>query len=129
MSLATKDIPSLRKFALEMPSYPHTRLHVGPSSSVVVSGPYIQLLDNTYAFFELAYKMVLTEHCLFSSSGAIVAVADEPTTTKSGPIRCSAVDDKWRWVVAAGDDKKLRVWDINDALKMVSERCAQWIFS
>ncbi|TCD69470.1 tRNA (guanine-N(7)-)-methyltransferase non-catalytic subunit trm82 [Steccherinum ochraceum] len=85
-----------------MPSYPHTRLHVGPSSSVVVSGPYIQLVNN--------------------ASGAITAIADESTTTKSGPIRCSAVDTKWKWVVAAGDDKKLRVWDINDNLKMVSER-------
>lgn len=41
---------------------------------------------------------------------------------KSGPIRCCAVDSKYAHAITAGDDKKLKVWDITEGLKLVSER-------
>ncbi|THH27790.1 hypothetical protein EUX98_g6388 [Antrodiella citrinella] len=85
-----------------MSFYPHTRLHIGSTSTIVVSGPYIELVQN--------------------GTGAIEATVDDPVTIKSGPIRCSAVDSTWRYLVTAAEDKKLRVWDLQKGLKMLSER-------
>ncbi|OBZ66832.1 tRNA (guanine-N(7)-)-methyltransferase non-catalytic subunit TRM82 [Grifola frondosa] len=40
---------------------------------------------------------------------------------KSGPIRCSAVDGSSTHAITTGEDKKLKVWQI-DGLKLLSER-------
>lgn len=40
---------------------------------------------------------------------------------KSGPVRCGAVDNAFIHLVTSGDDKRLKVWQI-DGLKLLSER-------
>ncbi|KAH8103828.1 WD40-repeat-containing domain protein [Cristinia sonorae] len=85
-----------------MPVFPYTRLHIGPTFSVVLSGPHIQLVTN--------------------ATGNVEVSVDSQPATKGGPIRCSAVDTKWKWLVTAGEDKKLKVWDLTDRLKKLSER-------
>ena len=40
---------------------------------------------------------------------------------KSGPIRCAAVNTSFTHLVTTGDDKKLKVWQI-DGLKLLSTR-------
>ena len=49
---------------------------------------------------------------------------DEKTVSdllKSGPIRFSAVDTKFEHLVTVGEDKKLKVWEL-DGLKLRSQR-------
>ena len=43
---------------------------------------------------------------------------------KSGPIRCAAVDSTFTHVITTGDDKKLKVWQVADEFKLLSERYA-----
>lgn len=40
---------------------------------------------------------------------------------KSGPVRCSAVDRDFSRLVTTGDDKKLKVWEV-ETFKLLSER-------
>lgn len=41
---------------------------------------------------------------------------------KSGAVRCAAVDFEFKHVVTSGEDKQLKVWEV-DGLKLLSERC------
>ena len=40
---------------------------------------------------------------------------------KSGHVRCAAVDKEFRYLITAGEDKMLKVWEL-DGLKLLSER-------
>ncbi|KAG6869202.1 hypothetical protein C0993_009065 [Termitomyces sp. T159_Od127] len=42
-------------------------------------------------------------------------------TASAGPVRCAAVDQGFRYLATAGDDKTLKLWQI-DGLKLVNER-------
>ncbi|KAJ3008349.1 hypothetical protein NUW54_g3188 [Trametes sanguinea] len=42
--------------------------------------------------------------------------------TKTGPLRCAAVDSTFTHAITTGDDKKLKVWQVGDELKLLSER-------
>ncbi|KAF8074939.1 quinon protein alcohol dehydrogenase-like superfamily [Lyophyllum atratum] len=80
-----------------MPHYPHTQLLPGPASTTVISGPHIQVLD--------------------SSTGAIRHAA----TDAAGPVRCAAIDAQGKHLATAGDDKMLKIWEI-EGLTLVNER-------
>lgn len=40
---------------------------------------------------------------------------------KAGPIRCTAVDAGFVYLITSGDDKKMKVWQV-EGLKLLSER-------
>ena len=40
---------------------------------------------------------------------------------KSGPVRCAAVDEKSKYLITTGEDKILKLWEV-DGLKLLSER-------
>jgi len=42
---------------------------------------------------------------------------------KSGPIRCAAVEKELKYLITTGEDKTLKLWEV-DGLKLLSERYA-----
>ncbi|KAK7025061.1 guanine-N(7)--methyltransferase non-catalytic subunit TRM82 [Favolaschia claudopus] len=90
-----------------MSLFPHTRLFVEPSLAIVISGPHIQILD--------------------AGTGDLTATtanfpdAEKESVLKSGPIRVAAVDALGTHLVTCGDDKILKLWQI-DGLKLLNER-------
>ena len=40
---------------------------------------------------------------------------------KSGIIRCAAVDGEFKYLITSGEDKMLKVWEL-DGMKLLSER-------
>jgi hypothetical protein len=48
---------------------------------------------------------------------------EEDKVLKSGPIRCAAVSEAFKYLAEVGEDKVLKVWDVNE-FKVVSSRCA-----
>ncbi|KAL6305963.1 WD40-repeat-containing domain protein [Sparassis latifolia] len=87
--------------------YPHSRLLLGPSHAVVVSGPHIQVINTRSG--EIVHSTVDLEG------------AEKDALLKSGPVRCAAADSEFLRIITTGDDKKLKVWQI-DGLKLLSER-------
>jgi tRNA (guanine-N(7)-)-methyltransferase subunit TRM82 len=61
-----------------------------------------------------------TGHLLHST-----ALIDEEETRKalikSGHVRCAAVDREFRYLITSGEDKILKVWEL-EGLKLLSER-------
>ncbi|KAH9951156.1 WD40-repeat-containing domain protein [Amylocystis lapponica] len=90
-----------------MAGFPHTHLLLGPSRAIVISGPHIQIVD------------VQTGDILQSTVHFSGATKD--VLLKSGPIRCCAVDEACTHLVTAGEDKRLKVWQV-DGLQPLSER-------
>ncbi|KAA1469145.1 WD40 repeat-like protein [Dentipellis sp. KUC8613] len=87
--------------------FPHTRLFPSSEKTVVISGPHIQVLSSE------------SGEILFSTLSLEDSVKD--AVVKSGPIRCAAVDSSFTHLATAGDDKKLKVWEV-EGLKLVNER-------
>lgn len=52
--------------------------------------------------------------------------AEKDKLLKSGPVRCAAVDAAFVHVVTSGEDKHLKVWEV-ESLKLVSERCVSFL--
>jgi WD40 repeat protein len=46
---------------------------------------------------------------------------DKDALLKSGPIRCVAVDNEYKYLVVCGDDKILKVWEM-EGLNLLSQR-------
>ncbi|KAJ7625526.1 WD40 repeat-like protein [Roridomyces roridus] len=89
-------------------SFPHTKLLFPSSSStLVLSGPHIQLVD--------------------SRTGALLATttdrdgAAKDALIKSGPIRLAAVNKTGTYLVTSGDDKLLKLWQV-EGLSLLNER-------
>ncbi|KAF8840818.1 hypothetical protein BDN67DRAFT_967996 [Paxillus ammoniavirescens] len=90
-----------------MPRYPHTRLFSDPHRLVVLSGPHIQLLDTE------------TGHVLHTTAN--FTEQDKDACIKSGPIRCAGTSHEGRYLATAGDDKRLKIWDL-ESLTVLSAR-------
>ncbi|KAI0076611.1 WD40 repeat-like protein [Panus rudis PR-1116 ss-1] len=90
-----------------MSKYPHTKLYLRPEKSIVISGPHIQVLDNQTG--DVVHSTTTLEG------------SEKDAFSKSGPVRCSAMDQTGSHLVTAGDDKKMKVWQV-DGLKLLSER-------
>jgi tRNA (guanine-N(7)-)-methyltransferase subunit TRM82 len=56
-------------------------------------------------------------------STALFADEARSAVLKSGPIRCAAVDKNLEYLVTTGEDKILKLWEV-DGLKLLSERYA-----
>ncbi|KAF8159551.1 WD40-repeat-containing domain protein [Crassisporium funariophilum] len=89
-----------------MTHYPHSRLFVGTTRTIAIAGPHIQVLETS------------TGHVLHSTA-RLEGEAKEGVQ-KAGPVRCAAMWEE-RWVVVVGEDKMLKVWEV-DGLRLVSER-------
>ncbi|KAI0929670.1 hypothetical protein AcW1_007041 [Taiwanofungus camphoratus] len=89
-----------------MSFFPHYRLFLGTSRAIVISGPHIQVIDSQSG--DLIHSTVKLE-------------AEDDALLKTGLIRCAAADDALKHVITVGDDKKLKVWQV-DGLKLLSER-------
>ncbi|KAJ6581834.1 WD40-repeat-containing domain protein [Mycena capillaripes] len=90
-----------------MSLYPHTQVLFESSLTVVISGPHIQILDSRTGDLTTATT---------DRQGA-----DKEALLKSGPIRLAAVDRSGKHLVTSGDDKQLKLWQI-DGLKLLNER-------
>ncbi|KAI6024436.1 WD40-repeat-containing domain protein [Pisolithus marmoratus] len=90
-----------------MPRYPHYKLFIGPARSVVITGAHIQVLDTS------------TGDILHST--ADFSAQDKDAVFKSGPIRCAAISHDDQYLATAGDDKHLKVWDL-ETLALMSAR-------
>ncbi|KAJ7231880.1 WD40-repeat-containing domain protein [Mycena haematopus] len=90
-----------------MSVFPHTHLLFESSLAVVISGPHIHILD--------------------SRTGDLIETtterqgAEKDSLLKSGPIRLAAIDKYAKHLVTSGDDKLLKLWQI-DGLKLLNER-------
>ncbi|KAI0709668.1 WD40-repeat-containing domain protein [Cerioporus squamosus] len=89
-----------------MAHYPPTRL-VLEQVALLVSGPHLHVVNPN------------TGDLLHSTTTSADHVEK---LSKSGPIRCIAVDAKASHVAMTGDDKKLKVWSLAEGLQLVSER-------
>ena len=96
---------------------PHSGLFIGPSLTVVISGPHIQVLDTLYvpqARWDFSLTLLRTgdvRHSTKNDNGAV----------KSGPVRCFAVDNAGKHLLSSGEDKVLKLWEI-EGLKLVNQR-------
>ncbi|KAF8967637.1 WD40-repeat-containing domain protein [Flammula alnicola] len=90
-----------------MSFYPHSRVVVGPTRAVDIVGPHIQTLDSA------------TGDVLHSTAN--FPEKQQDAVLKSGPVRCAAVDSKFMYLVTSGEDKMLKLWEL-DGLKLLSVR-------
>ncbi|KAI5984318.1 WD40-repeat-containing domain protein [Pisolithus albus] len=87
-----------------MSRFPHSRLFVATYHTVVITGPHIQVLDTS------------TGNILHSTAN--FSAQDRDAVIKSGPIRCAAIDYDDVYLATAGDDKRLKVWDVRSLTLM-----------
>ncbi|CDO68396.1 hypothetical protein BN946_scf184815.g43 [Trametes cinnabarina] len=91
-----------------MAHFPYTRLILGEDKALAVTGHHF--------------------HVLNAHTGEIVHSTthlDNDTReklTKTGPVRCAAVNATFTHAITTGDDKKLKVWQVGEDLKLLSER-------
>ncbi|KAF8216772.1 WD40-repeat-containing domain protein [Mycena galopus ATCC 62051] len=90
-----------------MSVFPHTQVLFESSLAVVISGPHIQILDSR------------TGDLLVTTADR--QGADKESLLKSGPIRLAAVDKHGKHLATSGNDKLLKLWQI-DGLKLLNER-------
>ncbi|KAG5647492.1 hypothetical protein DXG03_009429 [Asterophora parasitica] len=80
-----------------MSLYPHSQLFPGPVSTVVISGPHVQVLETATG---------IVRHTIID---------------RAGPVRCAALDAQGKYIATAGDDKMLKIRDV-EGLGLVNER-------
>ncbi|KAJ7117685.1 WD40-repeat-containing domain protein [Mycena epipterygia] len=90
-----------------MSVFPHSQLLFESSLTVVISGPHIQILDTRTG------DLITTT--------ADRQGADKESLLKSGPIRLAAIDKSAKHLVTSGEDKQLKLWQI-DGLKLLNDR-------
>ncbi|KDR80625.1 hypothetical protein GALMADRAFT_276855 [Galerina marginata CBS 339.88] len=90
-----------------MSVYPHSRVFVGPTQTVDIAGPHIQVLNTA------------TGAVLHSTT--TIPDSEKASVLKSGPVRCAAVDHGFKYLLTSGEDKMLKLWQL-DGLQLVSER-------
>ena len=108
--------------------YPYTQLHLGETRSVAVAGPHFSVLGSEYVPFNKS-----SQRCRLTELGFRTGKLEGSTTNfdeqnaadllKSGPIHFSAVDAEFEHLVTVGEDKKLKVWELNGP-KLRSQRFA-----
>ncbi|KAF8817442.1 hypothetical protein BYT27DRAFT_7227146 [Phlegmacium glaucopus] len=90
-----------------MSIYPHSRLFIGATRTVDIAGPHIQVFETT------------TGHLLHST--AFIDEEQKRSVIKSGHVRCAAIDREFKYLITSGEDKMLKVWEL-EGLRLLSER-------
>lgn len=114
-----------------MSFFPHSRIFVGPSKTVDIVGSHIQVLDNLYVSILVSPQLFYVANVYRGmnrtgnvlSSSANFSDEHKERVLKSGPIRCAAVDRELKYLITSGEDKILKLWEI-DGLKLLNERSA-----
>lgn len=112
-----------------MEMYPYTQLHLGKTRSVAVAGPHFFVLGSEYAPLDDFSQRILAHAELefrtgkFEGSTTNFDERNAADLLKSGPVRFSAVDTEFEHLVTIGEDKKLKVWELNGP-KLRSQRFA-----
>ncbi|KAI1788151.1 WD40 repeat-like protein [Ganoderma leucocontextum] len=91
-----------------MSSFPCKHLVFGSDKVLVVSGHQYSILD--FQDGDLTRSTTQLEVDL------------QESLSKSGPIRCVAVNIPFTHVATTGDDKKLKIWKVADNLELLNER-------
>ena len=109
-----------------MTLFPYSRLFLGQSRTILTSGPHIQSVHTLYVFLHFL-PFVFNNSAIrtgeIKQSTASLPLQEKEAVLKSGPIRCTALDITQKYLATSGDDKMLKLWDV-DTLKLLSERCA-----
>ncbi|KAJ6504799.1 WD40 repeat-like protein [Mycena vitilis] len=92
---------------MSVSTFPPTQLLFASSLVVVITGQHIQILDSR------------TGELITSTTDR--QGADKDSLLKSGPVRLAAIDKSAKHLVTSGDDKLLKLWQI-DGLKLLNER-------
>lgn len=109
--------------------YPYTQLYLSKKRSVAVTGPHFSVLGSEYVSLNSFSQRILAHIKLEFRTGELegsTANFDEQNVAdllKSGPIHFSAVDTEFEHLVTVGEDKKLKVWEL-DGPKLRSQRFA-----
>ena len=109
--------------------YPYTQLHLGRARSVATAGPHFLVLGSECVILVKFFQPTSSDTELGFRTGKLegsTTSLDEKSAAdllKSGPIRFSAVDAEFKHLVTVGDDKKLKVWEL-DGPKLRSQRFA-----
>lgn len=109
--------------------HPYTQLHFGKTRSVAITGSHFFVLESEYVIPSDLSRQAFPHLDLGFRTGKLegsTANFNEQHTAellKSGPIRFSAVDAEFEHFVAVGEDKKLKVWEL-DGLELRSQRSA-----
>jgi tRNA (guanine-N(7)-)-methyltransferase subunit TRM82 len=109
--------------------YPYTQLHLGKTRSVAVAGPHLSVLGSEYVLVfgyslrGLSYTELGFRTGRLEGSTTNFDEQNAADLLKSGPIRFSAVDAEFEHFVTVGEDKKLKVWEL-DGPKLRSQRFA-----
>lgn len=107
-----------------MTSLPHTQLLLGPSRSIVIAGPHIQVLDSRC---EACGNNMDSAKLSARSNGDLAhstinfTEEEKQAILRSGPVRCAAVDATFTHLVTAGDDKNMKIWLV-EGLTLLSTR-------
>ncbi|KAG8220818.1 hypothetical protein J3R82DRAFT_2263 [Butyriboletus roseoflavus] len=67
----------------------------------------------------MSHKARRSGHLLFSTAN--LTREDEEAIVRSGPIRCSGMSKDGRYLATTGDDKRLKIWDL-ESLTLLSAR-------
>ena len=109
--------------------YPYTQLYLGKRRSVAVAGPHFFVLGSEYVSLNGFSQRILAHTKLEFRTGELEGSTtsfDEQNVAdllKSGPIHFSAVDAEFENLVTVGEDKKIKVWEL-DGPKLRSQRFA-----
>ncbi|KAF9525349.1 WD40-repeat-containing domain protein [Crepidotus variabilis] len=88
-------------------TYPHSNLFLGPTRTIDITGSHIHVIDNT------------SGELIFSTT--TFNGPEQEAVLKSGLIRCAAIDRSFQYLLTAGEDKLLKLWQI-ESLKLLNQR-------
>lgn len=111
-----------------MSNFPHSRLFLATHRTVVISGSHIQILDSKCVLCSRypPHFLSFLNSIPFSTGNVLHSTANfdhqaKDGILKSGHIRCAAIDVYDAYLATSGDDKMLKVWQL-DGLKLLSVR-------
>ncbi|KAF9454240.1 hypothetical protein P691DRAFT_443001 [Macrolepiota fuliginosa MF-IS2] len=109
-----------------MPVVPYTRIFIGPSRSVAISGSQIYILNSTTGEVVASTSTIAKEIVQKQEEETQVQGKKEKGKTTNakagaGPIVAAAVNGEWTYLLTVKEDKMMKLWEIPE-LKLINER-------